>query len=81
MRVLVQNCSTLQYLRARSGWTRHDLDALDFQKTVKAIEYCVCQRLAGVQVVLKFGPDKQLDIVLPVRAPSLSAERARLSAA
>ena len=81
MRVLVQHRSTLQYLHACEEWTPHELDALDFQKTVKAIEYCVRERVADVQVVLKFGPDKQLDIVLPVRAPSLAAERARLSAA
>jgi len=71
----------LQYLRARSGWTPHELDALDFQKTLKAIEYCVRQRLAEVQVVLKFSDDQQLDIVLPVHAPALLADRARLSAA
>ena len=74
----MQHCSTLQYVRAHGGWTPHELDALDFQKTVNAIEYCVRERVADVQVVLKFGPDQEFDIVLPVRTPSSAANRARL---
>ena len=54
---------------------------MDFQKTVKAIEHCVRERMADVQVVLKFSEDQQLDIVLPVCTPSLPANRARLNAA
>ena len=58
------------------------MDAMDFQKTVKAIEHCVRERIADVQVVLKFSDDHKLDIVLPVQTPGLpAAKRARLNAA
>ena len=52
-----------QYLKA---------DAVDFQKTVRAIEYCVRERIPDAQIVLKFGADRQFDIVLPIRIPGFS---------
>lgn len=82
MRVLVQNTFNLEYLRPRKGWTRNHLRALDFEKTARAIEYCVRQRIADAQLVLRFGEDRQLDIVLPIRISGFSSvAESRLSAA
>jgi len=46
---------------------------MNFQKTAAAVEYCVRQRVFDSQLVLKFGQDPQLDIVLPVRIPGFPA--------
>jgi hypothetical protein len=43
---------------------------MDFQKTARAVEHCVRQRLLESQLVLNFGEDRQLDIMLPVCIPS-----------
>jgi hypothetical protein len=71
VRVLVQNCSTLEYLCSERGWVRNPAQAIDFQKTALAVEYCVRQKVRDAQLVLKFGEDPQLDILLPVRMPDV----------
>jgi len=77
VRVLVQNKATRQFLRAPHGWTRNEPEAIDFKKTVSAIEHCVRQRIADAQLILTFEADRSFDIIVPIRngetKPKLSA--------
>ena len=72
MRVLVQHRKTLEYWRGLQQWAKEDSDALDFQRTTAAIEFCVREALTDAQVVLRFGDDRTLDIALPIRKPDAS---------
>jgi hypothetical protein len=67
VRVFVQNSSTREFLHSLRGWTRNEREALDFQKTAPAVEFCVRERLSNAQLILKFGEDPEFDIILPVR--------------
>ncbi len=65
MRILLQEKATGLYFEAVGHWTPEPKDARDFLSSVKAIDYCVTNRISGVQLVLKF--EEQLhDIVLPM---------------
>ena len=46
---------------------RQTSEAMDFVSSTAAIDFCVLNKLAGVQLVLKFD-EQQYDIVLPVLA-------------
>jgi len=70
VRVLIQSSVTSKYLAPSLEWTGDEVAAIDFKKTVRAVEYCVRQRMADAQLVLKFGEAPELDIVLPLRMPS-----------
>ena len=73
MRILLQHKETGLYVRARDAWVRNSLEAADFVSSTAAIEYCAQEKLADVQLVLKFEKER-CAIVLPFQA------RARLSA-
>ena len=75
MQVLIQSSATSKYL-GRNRWTREEMAAIDFKKVVCAVEHCVHERLADVQLVLKFGEDPELDITLPLRIPQSTSLRA-----
>ena len=45
---------------------RNSSEAMDFVSSSAAIDYCVINKLGGVQMVLKFEEQKY-DIVLPVQ--------------
>ena len=45
--------------------TRDGKDAMDFLSSTKAIEFCAVNKIAGVQIVLKFD-EQHYDIVLPM---------------
>ena len=65
MRILLQHKETGRYVRDAGAWTHEPADAMDFLSSTKAIEFCALNKIAGVQLVLKF--EEQLyDIVLPM---------------
>jgi hypothetical protein len=66
VRVLVQRKGTREYLRAPRQWTRHEPEAIDFEKTVRAVEHCIREKIQDAQLVLAFEEDRNLDIVLPL---------------
>jgi hypothetical protein len=71
MRILLQQKETGQYFEDIGAWTREPADAMDFLSSTSAIDFCVTNRISGVQIVLKFE-EQRYDIVLPVlpeRAP------------
>jgi hypothetical protein len=80
MRILLQQKQTGLYFKDIDAWVRSSAEAMDFASSTVAIDFCVLNKLAGVQLVLKFEEHKY-DIVLPVLAShdprAERAERAR----
>jgi hypothetical protein len=65
MRILIQHKDTRLYFKDVGAWTRNSLEAMDFLSSTTAIDFCVTNRISGIQLVLKFE-EQQYDIVLPV---------------
>jgi hypothetical protein len=65
MRILLQQKETGLYFKDIEAWTRNTSEAMDFLSSTAAIDFCVSNKLNGVQLVLKFE-EHQYDIVLPV---------------
>ena len=80
MRILVQQRDSGLYLKDLNVWVRKSLEAADFVNSTAALDFCARQKLADVQLVLKFEGE-QYEIVLPCRpeAPT-PAGRPRVSA-
>ena len=79
MRILLQHKNTGLYFSELGAWTDVPADAMDFVSSTKAIDFCVANRISGVQLVLKF--EQQLhEIVLPViNTRSIRDSRPRLA--
>lgn len=72
MRILIQQKDGGLYFKDVGAWTRNPTEAMDFLSSTSAIDFCVMNKIAGVQLVLKFE-EQRYDIVLPVlagKAPS-----------
>jgi hypothetical protein len=67
MRILVQQKETGLYFRDIDAWVRNSSEAMDFLNSTAAIDFCVANKLSGVQLVLKFE-EQNYDIVLPMVA-------------
>lgn len=65
MRILLQQKETGLYFKDVGAWTREPAEAMDFLSSTSAIDFCVMNRISGVQLVLKFE-EQRYDIVLPV---------------
>lgn len=65
MRILLQQKETGLYFKDVEAWTREAAEAMDFLSSTSAIDFCVMNRISGVQLVLKFE-EQRYDIVLPV---------------
>jgi len=65
MRILLQQIETGLYFRDIGAWTREASEAMDFLSSTSAIDFCVMNKISGIQLVLKFE-EQRYDIVLPV---------------
>ena len=65
MRILLQEKATSLYFKDVGNWTPEPAEAMDFLSSTKAIDFCVANKIAGVQLVLNFE-DQLHDIVLPM---------------
>jgi hypothetical protein len=65
MRILLQQKETGLYFKDIGAWTREPGEAMDFLSSTSAIDFCVLNKISGVQMVLKFEEQKY-DIVLPL---------------
>ncbi len=74
MRILLQQKETGLYFKDIDSWVRQSHEAMDFVSSTAAIDFCVANKLSGVQLVLKFD-EQQYDIVLPVRSSYDAMER------
>lgn len=76
MRILLQQKETGFYFRDIGSWVRDTTEAMDFVSSSAAIDFCVANKLADMQLVLKFA-DQNYDIVLPVQPlPAAREQRA-----
>lgn len=66
MRILLQQKETGFYFKDIDSWVRNTSEAMDFVSSTAAIDFCVTNKLPGMQLVLKFA-DQNYDIVLPVQ--------------
>ena len=66
-RVLLRNQETGQYHAGPNGWGADCAGAHDFDTVENAIQHARTQKLAGMEVVLRYD-DPACDLVLPVRA-------------
>ena len=65
MRILLQGKETGLYFKDVGAWTPEPAEAMDFLSSTRAIDFCIANKISGVQLVLKF--EEQLhDIVLPM---------------
>ena len=69
MRILLQQKETGFYFKDIDSWVRNTSEAMDFVSSTAAIDFCVSNKLPGMQLVLKFA-DQNYDIVLPVQPVS-----------
>lgn len=65
MRILVQQKDSGFYFKDIGDWTRNPAEAMDFLSSTAAIDFCVSNKIARIQLVLKFE-EQQYDIVLPL---------------
>jgi len=65
MRILLQQKDTGLYFKDIGAWSPEPAGAMDFLSSTSAIDFCVLNKIAGVQLVLKFE-EQRYDIVLPV---------------
>jgi hypothetical protein len=80
MRILLQQKETGLYFKDIGAWIREPAEAMDFLSSTAAIDFCTLNKIANVQLVLKFE-EQRYDIVMPVvpdksrsgYAPRLSA--------
>jgi hypothetical protein len=67
MRIVLQQKDTGLYFKDIASWTVDSQEAMDFVSSTAAIDFCAQNKLAGVQIVLKFEVEK-CEIVLPMQA-------------
>ena len=67
MRILLQQKDTGLYFKQLDSWVRQHSEAMDFVSSTAALDFCKRNKLAGVQMVLKFEEQKY-ELVLPVMA-------------
>jgi hypothetical protein len=64
MKILLQQRDSGLYFETLASWTADAAEAMDFVSSTAALDYCAANKLAGVQIVLKFQEEKH-EIVLP----------------
>jgi hypothetical protein len=65
MRILLQQKESALYFKDVGAWTHDAGEAMDFVSSTAAIDFCVLNKISGVQLVLKFE-EQRYDIVLQV---------------
>ena len=65
MKILLQQKESGLYFRDIGAWDPDPAQAMDFLSSTSAIDFCVANKINGVQLVLKFE-EQRYDIVLPV---------------
>jgi hypothetical protein len=78
MRILLQQKDTGLYFKDIGSWDPDPSDAMDFLSSTSAIDFCVANKISGVQLVLKFD-EQRYDIVLPVLSQPNEAHNRRKS--
>jgi len=78
MRILLQQKDTGLYFRDIDSWDTNPFEAMDFLSSTAAIDFCVANKISGVQLVLKFD-EQRYDIVMPVQIQPNESPESRKS--
>jgi hypothetical protein len=79
MRIILQQRNGSLYFKDIGSWTADPAEAMDFVSSADVLEFCMLNKIDGVQVVLKFE-DEKYEIVLPEAIPPhYAGERAQPS--
>ncbi|HEV2394815.1 MAG TPA: hypothetical protein VG146_20890 [Verrucomicrobiae bacterium] len=54
MRILLRNTQTGLFYAGPEKWTEHDAEAVDFEKTDRALDTAWASRIASVEVLVRF---------------------------
>ena len=65
MKVLLQNCKTLEFYTSDGSWSPNSDEALDFGASARVLEFCQLHHPPDVQIVLKFT-NARYDLQFPV---------------
>jgi hypothetical protein len=65
MKVLLQHRGSGLYLKEVGVTTGERAEAMDFLSSTQAIEFCMVNKISGMQIVLRFD-EQHFDIVLPM---------------
>lgn len=80
MRILLQQRDTGLYFIDLDSWTADSSEAMDFVSSTTALDFCAANKLAGVQIVLKFDAEKCAIVLPPPAAPTPGGHRPSASA-
>ena len=64
--IFLQECKTKMFLAQDNHWTSDLARARDFETTVKAVNHAIGHRLAGAQILIRFGTDGLHDVTVPI---------------
>ena len=65
MKGVIQNPQALEFLKPDHSWNQSATEALCFQTSMLALDYCIRHKLNGVQILLRFDTATP-DVVLTV---------------
>ena len=65
MKILLQQKATGLYFKDVGAWTQSTTEALDFISSMKAIDFCVINKIYDAQLVLRFEQERY-EIVMPL---------------
>ena len=65
MKILLQQKATGLYFKDVGAWTQHPMEAMDFISSMKAIDFCVINKIFDAQLVLRFEQERY-EIVMPL---------------
>ena len=67
MKILLQNCETLEFYKSSQCWTSNPGEAMEFTSSSEALDFCFLHRqeMGEIQILMKFS-DSKYDMVFPV---------------
>ena len=71
MKVFLRNTLNGSYYQGPSKWTPSQLEALNLDRSARAVEMVFQEHLENVEILLCYD-DPQYDVLLPVERPSTS---------
>jgi len=75
MRVLIQNRKTLHYYLSPKQWVQDPAQALDFERSERALNYLLANLQPDTHIVLNFDDNKlDLNLTSPVEKQKPSAQ-------
>jgi hypothetical protein len=68
--IFIQDCQTKMFLGADNQWTLDPEQARDFGTTLNAVAHALTHRLAGAQMLVRFGETTARDVEVPLSCDS-----------